>query len=109
MLDHGGLRRATLRGELNLTKRQLGAALTYNLSLLLRHLTGTGTPKQWLAGVGGLVTAIWSRLEPRKATWRWTITFRRQISKKRILKQLTALQARNDQPKAEILHFSTAS
>lgn len=51
VLDHGGLRRATLRGRENLTKRQIGAALTYNLSLLMRHLTGHGTPKQWLAAV----------------------------------------------------------
>ena len=52
VLDHGGLRRATLRGELNLTKRQLAAALAYDLSLLMRHLTGHGTPKQWLAMAG---------------------------------------------------------
>ncbi len=44
VLDHGGLRRTTLRGCVNLTKRQIGAALTYNLSLLMRHLTGHGTP-----------------------------------------------------------------
>ncbi|MDA7867971.1 hypothetical protein N9A62_03130 [Akkermansiaceae bacterium] len=44
-LDHGGLKRATRRGEENMSKRQLGAALTYYLSLLIRHLTGTSTPK----------------------------------------------------------------
>lgn len=49
VLDHGSLRRATLRGLDNLTKRQLGGALAYNLSLLMRHLTGYGTPKQRLA------------------------------------------------------------
>lgn len=49
LLDHGGLRRATLRGKGNLTKRHLAAALTFNLSLLMRHLTGHGTPKQWAA------------------------------------------------------------
>jgi hypothetical protein len=52
MLDHGGLRRATLRGCENLTKRHLIAALSFNLSLLLRTLfgSGSGTAKQWLAG-----------------------------------------------------------
>lgn len=50
VLDHGGLRRATLRGCENLTKRHLIAALSFNLSLLLRTIFGTGTTKQWLAG-----------------------------------------------------------
>ena len=50
VLDHGGLRRATLRGCENLSKRHLAAALTHNLSLLLRKLFGAGTPKQFLAG-----------------------------------------------------------
>ena len=49
VLDHGGLRRASLRGCEKLTKRQLGGALSHNLSLLLRHLFGVGTPKQALA------------------------------------------------------------
>jgi len=55
VLDHGCLRRATLRGRENLTKRQLGGALAYNLSLLMRHLTGQGTPKQWLASACAVV------------------------------------------------------
>lgn len=50
VLDHGGRRRATLRGCENLTKAYYGAALTHNLSLLMRHLHGCGTPKQWVAG-----------------------------------------------------------
>ena len=50
LLDHGGMRRATLRGCENLSKRHIVAALTHNLSLLLRKLCGVGTPKQFLAG-----------------------------------------------------------
>ena len=46
MLDQGGLRRATLRGCEKLTKRHMVAAITYNLSLLMRSLFGIGTPKQ---------------------------------------------------------------
>jgi len=46
ILDHGGLRRTTLRGGEKLTKRHMTAAMTYNLSLLMRTLFGVGTPKQ---------------------------------------------------------------
>lgn len=59
VLDHGKHRRATLRGRNNLTKRHVSAALSYNLSLLMRHLTGCGTAKQWLAGNG---PAFWRGL-----------------------------------------------
>jgi transposase len=62
VLDHGGLRRATLRGRENLTKRQVGAALAFNLSLLMRHLTGHGTPKQWLAAVHDAAFGLVDRL-----------------------------------------------
>lgn len=57
VLDHGKLRRATLRGRKNLTKRLLGGALAHNLSLLMRHLTGHGTAKQWLARAGAALLA----------------------------------------------------
>ena len=49
VMDQGGMRRATLRGCENLTKRYLISALSFNLSLLLRTIFGTGTAKQWLA------------------------------------------------------------
>jgi transposase len=62
VLDQGGLRRTTLRGQSNLTKRQLAAALAFDLSLLMRKLTGCGTPKQWLAGVRGAFFALRGRL-----------------------------------------------
>lgn len=51
LLDSGGMRRATLRGQHNLEKRYKIAAATYNLSQLLRHLFGIGTPKQAAAQV----------------------------------------------------------
>jgi hypothetical protein len=51
LLDSGGMRRATLRGQPNLEKRYKIAAATYNLSQLLRHLCGIGTPKQAAARV----------------------------------------------------------
>jgi transposase len=46
LLDCGGIRRATLRGQVNLDKRYKIAAASYNLSQLMRHLFGIGTPKQ---------------------------------------------------------------
>jgi hypothetical protein len=59
VLDHGGLRRATLRGTKNLSKRLLLAAMTHNLSLLLRHQTGIGTAKQALAAAWAWWTSLW--------------------------------------------------
>ena len=61
VLDHGGLRRTTLRGCDNLTKRHLVAALSFNISLLLRTIFGVGTAKQWLAGAAAaLLVALWA-------------------------------------------------
>jgi len=51
ILDSGGMRRATLRGQVNLDKRYKIAAATYNLSQLMRHHFGIGTPKQAAASV----------------------------------------------------------
>lgn len=63
VLNHGGLRRATLRGTCNLSKRLLIGAMTHNLSLLLRHKTGIGTAKQALAAalawIWSLMRVIW--------------------------------------------------
>lgn len=73
VLDHGKHRRATLRGRENLTKRQLAATLTHNLSLLMRHLTGHGTPKQWLAAaggsIGGAIAALWADMALVLTAW----------------------------------------
>ena len=51
ILDSGGMRRATLRGQTNLDKRYKIATATYNLSQLMRHLFRIGTPKQAAARV----------------------------------------------------------
>jgi transposase len=63
LLDEGGLRRATLRGRENLTKRHKVGAACYNLSQLLRRRHGIGTARQWLA-------AKKSQLEALCACWR---------------------------------------
>jgi transposase len=73
VMDQGGMRRATLRGCENLTKRYLISALSFNLSLLLRTIFGTGTAKQWLAKplhaflrclsvLGGFLGDFWTSL-----------------------------------------------
>jgi transposase len=49
ILDCGGMRRATLRGLENINKRFKLSGAFYNLSQLMRHLFGMGTPKQWAA------------------------------------------------------------
>ncbi len=58
LLDEGGLRRATLQGTENLTKRYKFAAACFNLSLLMRTLLGVGTPKQWMAGAHSLLVDL---------------------------------------------------
>ncbi len=58
VLDCGGLRRATLRGRENLSKRHKMAAAFYNLSQLLRTVHGIGTPKQWIAAGRGAVVRL---------------------------------------------------
>ncbi|MGH7472084.1 MAG: transposase [Longimicrobiales bacterium] len=58
VLDAGGARRTTLRGRENIRKRYLLQAMAANLSLLLRTLTGIGTPKQALAAAEQLQRLI---------------------------------------------------
>jgi len=49
-LDRGGMRRTWLRGRANVHKRYLLHVAGHNLSLLMRHLIGAGTPKEAVAG-----------------------------------------------------------
>ncbi len=46
-LDRGGMRRAWLRGRDNVQKRYLIHVSGYNLGLIMRRLTGVGTPRRW--------------------------------------------------------------
>src|SRR6186713_967514 len=50
ILDRGGMRRVWLRGRENVHKRYLIHVAGYNLGLLMRLLTGAGTPREFLAG-----------------------------------------------------------
>jgi hypothetical protein len=58
VLDHGGLRRATLRGCERLTKRHLIGAMSCKLDSRMRKLIAVGTPKQALAGASALIAAL---------------------------------------------------
>jgi hypothetical protein len=58
ILDRGGMRRAWLRGRENLHKRYLIHVAGYNLGLIMRLLTGAGTPRGSLARVSVWLGAI---------------------------------------------------
>jgi transposase len=58
ILDRGGMRRVWLRGRENLHKRYLIHVAGYNLGLIMRLLTGTGTPRGSLAPVSVWLGAI---------------------------------------------------
>jgi transposase len=49
VLDCGSLRRATLKGKANLNKCYLCGILAINLDLMMRKLTGVGTPRHVVA------------------------------------------------------------
>lgn len=58
VLDCGAARRTTLRDRANIRKRYLIQAACANISLLMRHLIGFGTPKQALAGSRAAIEAV---------------------------------------------------
>jgi transposase len=68
VLDCGGARQTTLRGRENIRKRYLIQAACANLSLLMRHLFGVGTPKQALALAHLLLFTLYRALVSRSAS-----------------------------------------
>ncbi len=58
ILDRGGMRRAWLRGRDNVQKRYLIHVSGYNLGLIMRLLTGSGTPRRW---ADANIATIWLR------------------------------------------------
>jgi len=64
-LDDGGMRRVHLKGRENVHKRYLIHVAAFNLGLILRKLTGFGTPKGWAEALRGLECVLgnaWIRL-----------------------------------------------
>jgi transposase len=72
VLDDGGMRRVYLRGRENIAKRYLIHTAAFNLGLIMRKLTGFGTPRGWAdarrAAVRGLC-ALWSGLITPVRRW----------------------------------------
>ena len=73
LYETGGMRRPHLRGHTNILKRLVVHAGGFNLGLLMRHLTGVGTPRslQGRSYAGshallGAFLALWHRL---RAVW----------------------------------------
>ena len=58
ILDRGGMRQAWLRGRKNLHKRYLIHVAGYNLGLIMRLLTGAGTPREFAARASAWVGTI---------------------------------------------------
>jgi len=73
VLDDGGMRRVYLRGRENIAKRYLIHTAAFNLGLIMRKLTGFGTPRGWAdarrAAARGL-RALWNSLVARLRRWR---------------------------------------
>lgn len=71
ILDRGGMRRTWLRGRDNVQKRYLLHAAGHNLSLLMRELIGSGTPREaaarrcrWLiCALDALLAVFWFPLQ----------------------------------------------
>jgi transposase len=72
VLDDGGMRRMYLRGRENIAKRYLIHTAAFNLGLIMRKLTGFGTPRGWAdarrAAVRGL-RALWNGLVAHLRRW----------------------------------------
>jgi transposase len=72
VLDDGGMRRVYLRGRDNIAKRYLIHTAAFNLGLIMRKLTGFGTPRGWAdarrAAARGL-GALWSSLVAPLRRW----------------------------------------
>ena len=57
VLDDGGMRRVHLKGRENVHKRYLIHVAGFNLGLILRKMTGFGTPKGWADALRRLLEA----------------------------------------------------
>lgn len=58
VLDRGGMRRTWLRGRENIHKRCLIHVAGYNLGLIMRLLTGAGTPREFQIRLSACLAAI---------------------------------------------------
>jgi transposase len=76
VLDDGGMRRVWLKGRAKIAKRYLIHTAAFNLGLILRKLTGYGTPRGWVdaARTAALACADWLRTAVRRGgLWNWLL------------------------------------
>jgi transposase len=59
ILDRGGMRRVWLRGRENVHKRYLIHVAGYNMGLIMRLLTGAGTPREFRVRASVWLFATW--------------------------------------------------
>ena len=86
ILDRGGMRRTWLRGRENIHKRYLIHVAGYNLGLIMRLLTGAGTPRQLHARASAYLFALitpdarfsLSLSSPSTASWQSQASLSRQ-------------------------------
>jgi len=73
LFETGGMRRVYLRGHANIRKRLLIHTSGFNLGLLMRHVTGVGTPRslqgRLVAALGILITLIRAIRLPVTRPW----------------------------------------
>jgi transposase len=62
-LEAGGMRRTHLRGPENILKRLIVHVAGFDLGILMRHLLGKGTPREYAGTVGAIVGALSRLLE----------------------------------------------
>ena len=58
LYETGGMRRAHVRGHPNILKRLLVQVCGFNLGLLMRQLTGVGTPRSLQGRAAAVVSAL---------------------------------------------------
>jgi hypothetical protein len=63
------MRRLYLRGHANILKRLLIHTGGLNLGLLMRHLTGVGTPRSLQGRAVALLVFVWSLIQHPERLW----------------------------------------
>ena len=59
MYETGAMRRTHLRGHPNISKRLLIHAAAFNLALVMRKITGSGTPRGMREHLLEVISAYW--------------------------------------------------
>ena len=81
VLDDGGMRRTHLRGRENVCKRYLIHTAAFNLGLIMRKLTGFGTPKGWAAALRGVLGSLPGWRRRLRTSWRIWICPRASLTR----------------------------